>query len=65
MGIKEKMGIGLRGKDEVISVYAKDGKVLLKRGKTMANELPPDAARQLAAMLITAAEMGDKGIDWE
>ena len=66
MGIRQAVanarGIG---RDEVISVYSKDGKVLLKRGATKANELPPDAARQLAAILITAAEMADKKIDWE
>ena len=66
MGIRQAVanarGIG---RDEVISVYSKDGKVLLKRGATKANELPPDAARQLAAILITAAEMADQAIDWE
>lgn len=66
MGIRRnlarKAGIG---QDEVISVYSRDGKVLLKRGATRANELPPDAARQLAAILITAAEMADQAIDWE
>ena len=60
--IARKSGIG---QDEVISVYSKDGKVLLKRGATRANELPPDAARHLAAILITAAEMADQAIDWE
>lgn len=66
MGIRQAVanarGIG---RDEVISVYSKDGKVLLKRGATRANELPPDAARHLAAILITAAEMADQAIDWE
>ena len=66
MGIRRnlarKAGIG---QDEVISVYSRDGKVLVKRGATRANELPPDAARQLAAILITAAEMADQAIDWE
>ena len=66
MGIRQAVnnarGIG---RDEIISVYSKDGKVLLRRGATKANELPPDAARQLAAILITAAEMADKKIDWE
>lgn len=56
---------GRGNQDETISVYSKGGKVLIRRGVAKYNELPPDSARQLAAILITAAEMADKKIDWE
>ncbi len=53
------------GKQENIKVFAKNGKVVMQRGATTGNEMPPETARQLAAILITAAEMADKAIDWE
>ncbi len=53
------------GRQENIKVFAKNGKVVMQRGATTGNELPPETARQLAAILITAAEMADKAIDWE
>lgn len=53
------------GKQENIKVFAKNGKVVMQRGMSTGNEMPPETARQLAAILITAAEMADKAIDWE
>lgn len=51
-------------KEENIRVLSAKGRVLLQRG-VKANELDPRTARMLAAALITAAEMADKGVDWE
>lgn len=59
------MSMFKKGQQENIKVFAKDGMVLMQRGATTANKLPPETARQLAAILITAAEMADKAIDWE
>lgn len=52
-------------REENIKVYSSNGRVLLSRGGLKANEFDPKVARMLAAALITAAEMADKGVDWE
>lgn len=57
--------INRKERAETISVYSKDGLVWIRRGAATYNQLPPDAARSLAAILVTAAEMADNKIDWE